>query len=191
MTVWARVCGFRLPAILALAVLLGVPGSASAADPSPDGTTAMFEGVPIDLAEGWGEAHACVVWEAAGIVECFRTEAAMDARVSELQSEGAVSAQRGFSSLSTSCSSYLRLYEWTYYSGDVLYILDRGVVINLSSYGFGNRTSSFKVGACASYFYDYPNLGGALYPTSYTEAWDQSNFMLSGWNDRVSSVILG
>ena len=88
---------------------------------------------------------------------------------------------------STQCSSYLKMYDGTWYSGSVLYLRSKYQWHNLVNYGFNQRTTSFKVGACSTYFADYSNGGGAWYPTWATQAYDQSPTMISGWNNDVST----
>jgi hypothetical protein len=46
---------------------------------------ADFEGRKIDLARNWDKAQACLVWRQGGVVECFRTDAALEARERELE----------------------------------------------------------------------------------------------------------
>lgn len=148
---------------------------------------ALFEEQLIDLSEGWGEAQACVVWDGDHLVECFRTEAELvervvtSARAEQAEPVGA----------SSTCSSSLKLYDGPSYPGAALYLYQRTTWINLSDYGWANRTSSFKVGACLSYLADFVNGGGDWYPTSHTQAYDQSSSMISGWDNRVSSVYIG
>ena len=89
-----------------------------------------------------------------------------------------------------SCASSVRLYDGTSYTGTSVAYATRGVWLNLSSVGFDNRTSSFRIGACSSYFADDPGGGGSWYPTSSTQAGAQSASMVSGWNNRVSSIYL-
>ncbi len=72
----------------------------------------------------------------------------------------------------------------------MLYLRDRFQWINLSPFGWNQRTSSYKVGPCASYFADYANGGGAWYPTYLTEAYDRAPSMISGWDNDVSSVYI-
>ncbi len=117
----------------------------------------------------------------------------MDRRIAELENEyvKAEASQRIRRVASSTCSSFLRLYDLTAYRSPVLYLRDRYQWLNLSSYGFNNRTSSYKVGACNSVFADYSNGGGALYPTNLTQAYDQASSMNSGWNNDVSSVYIG
>jgi hypothetical protein len=92
--------------------------------------------------------------------------------------------------LAADCSSSLRLYTASSYTGNVLLILARSVWLNLSAYSFSNVTSSFKVGACSSYLADYNDGGGAWYPIERSAAWEVEPTMYAGWNDRISSVYL-
>ena len=126
------------------------------------------------------------------VPECFDTEAEMDRRIDQLESRLAT-ASVGASSAATassgsSCASYLRLYDGTWYTGAVLYLRGRWQWFNLADYGFDQRTSSYRIGACSARFADWANGGGAWYPTSLTEAYDQASTMLSGWDNDVSSV---
>ncbi len=166
--------------------------SAQAAKGAGTGESAIFEGVEIDLTDGWGEATACLIWEEIGVSECFRTEAQMDARIADLEAALAAPGLSGGGMVAASsvCAGYLRLYDGTSYSGAVLYLRDRFQWLNLSNWGFDQRTSSFKIGPCSSYFADWSNGGGDWYPTSHTQAFDQSPSMISGWNNDVSSVYI-
>jgi hypothetical protein len=130
-----------------------------------------------------GGEEACLVWQTQGLFECFASEKELDDRLLALGQEKSGSLAR-----LANCSTGLRLYDGTGYSGSVLVVLDRSVWINLSIYGFDNLTSSYKVGACSSYFAENSSGGGSWYPTSATEAWDQASSMLAGWSNRVSSV---
>lgn len=93
------------------------------------------------------------------------------------------------SSALAACSTTLRLYDGTGYATPVLSLSSRGVWTNLSSYGFDNRTSSYRVGACAAFFAENASGGGSWYPGS-TAAGAQSSSMVSGWDNRVSSIYL-
>jgi len=168
----------------------------SALEPSEDGSAvnAVFEGQPIDLTQDWGEAQACLYWpEATNLVECFRSEAEMDRRLGELRAEQnpvAVKLSFGGAAAASTCSGYVRLYDGTGYGTPVLYLAGRFQWINLSPFGWDQRTSSYKIGPCSAYFADYTNGGGAWYPTSLTQAYDQASSMISGWNNDVSSVYI-
>lgn len=173
----------RLLAASAVAVVGVVPAAhATAADVrngrSPDAAIASFDGGWIDLTKGWGKATAC---SSDGLsTVCFRTEAEMD-RTMDSTLSGPVTL--------ASCSSSLRLYRSTGFAGGVLSLTTRNTAINLSAYGFDNDTSSYRVGACSSYFYDGANASDSLYPGS-TGAGVSASSMLSGWDNRISSVYI-
>ena len=190
-----RRCGrawrvLRLVAVAVLGVIVAFPAGASAKQLAESDSTApvVFEGEVIDLAAGWGDAEACLIWSDVGVAECFRDEAAMDARIADLEKQLGLSG--GAARRSSQCSGYLRLYDGYYHTGQVLYMRDRLQWINLSAYGFSNRTSSFKIGPCSSYLADYNWGGGSWYSTSATQTWDVVYVMASGWNNRVSSVYI-
>ncbi len=195
----ARVTHFSSWSLMALLVAISAisstPGGLAEGLSRTDGATAVFEGEVINLAAGWGEANACLIWQDVGVSECFRTEREMDDRIAELETRGAASASAigggGVVTAGLTCSGYLRLYDGTWYGSPVLYLRDRFQWLNLSVYGFNQKTSSYKVGPCYSYFADYANGGGAWYPTYLTEAYDLSPTMISGWNNDVSSVYIG
>lgn len=181
-----------LSALVAMVLVVGSTTAPVTASTRPtdagDPTRAVFDGDVIDLSLDWGAATACV--ELTTIVECFRTESALLAAHPRLVASSATvtSAPQPVATSST-CSSSLRLYRSTSYSGGVLYLTTRLVTFNLSSYGFDDDTSSYVVGACSASFYSAANLGGSLYPGS-TVAFASSASMLTGWNDVVSSVII-
>ncbi len=174
--------------VLAVIVAVGalVPSAEPTTAETPMPGLARFEGRIIDLAEDWDDAQACVVWDQEHLAECFRSEAELIEHLSS-STEGGDGQTLGV--LST-CASSLKLYDGLGFSGSALYLHQRTTWINLSDYGWANRTSSYKVGACSSYFADLANGGGDWYPTSYTQAYDQATSMISGWNNRISSVYL-
>jgi len=175
-----------------LALATGATDAARAEQPAastePVGQVAVFEGSTIDLSRGWGDTHACAI-SRDRVAECFRTEAELEARLAALVSPTQETSDKSLTT-TTTCSSALRLYDGTGYGGDVLYLWSRGWWINLWDVGFANRTSSYKIGACSSYFADYSGGRGDWYPTSLTSAYLWSSSMLSGWDNRVSSVYL-
>jgi hypothetical protein len=181
-------------AIIAIATGMSIaatpPVGAQQSEPSDShATPAILDGEIFDLAQSWGEARACVVWASDEIVECFSTEAELVAQTTKGKEHGPPDAESPARASST-CSSPLKLYDGTAYTGSALYLYSRTTWLNLSTYGFANRPSSYKVGACNTYFADDPNGGGSWYPTSLTEAWDLASSMNSGWNNRVSSVFI-
>ncbi len=170
--------------------LVASPSSVGASDADP--TQARFEGRSIDLSRDWEEATACV--ELPDVVDCFRTEEQLLEAYPHLGRTPAPAAQdstagSGAQGFAASCSSSLRLYRGTSYSGSALYLTSRLTYHNLSSYGFDNDTSSYKVGACSASFFAGSNGGGSTYPGS-TSANSQSTSMVSGWNNVVSSVFI-
>lgn len=170
----------RLLSRVLTAVLWAVvpAASAHAGNTDPPAVYGDFEGQQINLSEGWGEAHACVI--APDGTRCYRTEAELDT------AEGGI--EPGGMAPMAACSSKLRLYDGTSYTGDVLELQVRYVVHNLSAYGFNNVTSSYKVGGCSSEFYDTTG-GSTIYPGN-TSAWAQASSMQSGWNNSVGSVYI-
>ena len=191
-----RFTSWSLMALLVVVSAISTTPGVQAEDLSPtDGVTALFEGEVINLAEGWGEAKACLIWQDVGVSECFRTEREMDLRIAELETQNLGNASAigggGVVTAGSTCSGYLRLYDRTWYGSPVLYLRDRFQWLNLSGYGFNQKTSSYKVGPCYSYFADYANGGGSWYPTYLTQAYDLSPSMISGWNNDVSSVYIG
>lgn len=172
---------------LAAFVLVGVltltpmPALAEPSSQAPDARgLATFEGRRIDLAQGWGEARACLVWRAAGTVECFRSADALSRREADLQSSAVTAA-------AYSCSSPLRLYEHSWYGGRQLSFWDPGYWQNLGDYGFNDRLSSYKIGSCYAHLAEHAWGGGWWYPGN-TSPWHWEPVMWSGWNDRVSSI---
>ncbi|MDX2343690.1 MAG: hypothetical protein QNL26_07545 [Acidimicrobiia bacterium] len=184
---------------LAMFIVMAAPVSVSASEnertPAAEPTAALFEGAIIDMSTDWEGAGACLVWpEAVDTPECFRTEAEMDKRIAELERQLAQadtdsrqtvgSATMGV----TNCSSSVRLYDGTSYTGSALYLRGRQVWYNLVDSNFNQKTSSFKIGACSAYFTDLAGGTGDWYPTSQTQAYDVATSMTSRWNNDVSSV---
>ena len=173
-----------LAVVGAVAVLMVVAtGSALASSNSesePRPRLALFEGKLIDLSSGWGEATACVVFDADRLAECFRDTASLHARETALGTDVSILA---------SCSTPLRLFANTGYGGTELDIYTRGTWLNLSTWGFDNQLSSYQVGACSTHLAENANGGGSWYPGN-TSAGAQASSMLSGWDNRVSSVYL-
>lgn len=184
----------RTPLVVVL-VLAALPAAHASAiesvTPAPTTETAPwvaeYEGDEIDLRFGWETARACAT---DGVTTtCYDTEAEMTAALGSVAAAtpDAAAPQGSSGLLRASCSSYLRLYTGTNYTGSVLALTTRLWVLNLSDYGFNNVTSSYKVGGCSSTFYDLSNAGAPIYGGG-TGAWAQSATMNSGWDNRVSSV---
>jgi hypothetical protein len=177
---------------ICVAALASLPVSAASA--ADDEGEASFDGETIDLDDGsWDGARACAV--VADGVECFATEAEMNAWLAggavAASPEGQTLPRGAFAQVATmalSCSSTLRLYEHGGFTGRILYFSSRGQWFNLGDYGFANRTSSFRVGACTSYLADYNNGGGGWYPGS--GAYASVSVMPGYWNDRINSIYI-
>jgi len=172
-------------AFIALVAILITAGPASSAE-AADGVQATFEGRTIDLANGWGPARACATIDEH--TECFRNEAAMDRWITSEGDAAAQQSEDGVGALA-SCSSSLRLYDGTSYTGQILYLSTRSLWINLSGYGFDNLTSSYRIGACGAYLAENASGGGSWYPGN-TSAGASASSMVTGWNNRVSSVYI-
>ncbi|MFI5035003.1 MAG: hypothetical protein ACHQFZ_02220 [Acidimicrobiales bacterium] len=98
-------------------------------------------------------------------------------------------AEAGSSSPMTNCSSKLDLFANVSYGGSELMLNSQGNWINLSSYGFSNIVSSFKVGACSITMTDAANGLGNVYPGP-TSPGSLVPWIGSAWNDRVQSVFI-
>jgi len=181
---------YRLAVVLTAVAVAGTGASglveATPSDRAGGPSKAVFEGAVIDLADGWGSAGACA--ELGKSVECFRTESELLAAHHELVADLAFGVDSGVVA-AAACSSSLRLYRSTGYGGSALYLTTRSVVQNLSSFGFDNDTSSYRVGACSAAFYSGANLSGSQYPGS-TSANASASSMVGGWDNVVSSVII-
>lgn len=177
-----------LAAVISVIALVVCALPAIAREEPDAGVLASFEGGLINLETGWGDAMACVVWGSERGVECFRSETDLVAHIESIELDLVL---EGLAPLASQCSTSLKLYDGTSYAGAALYLYQRTTWINLSNHGWSNRTSSFKVGACSSIFADGSNGSGDRYPLSLTEANDVAIAMLSGWNNKVSSVYIG
>ena len=120
------------------------------------------------------------MFDADRLAECFRDTASLHARETALGTDVSILA---------SCSTPLRLFANTGYGGTELDMVVNGTWLNLSTWGFDNQLSSYQVGACSTHLAENANGGGSWYPGS-TSAGAQASSMLSGWDNRVSSVYL-
>lgn len=109
-------------AVTLLAAVL-VPSSAVAAG-SPAGPIATYNGAQIDLSQGWGTAQACLV--ADGEVECFANRSGLLARENQLATQTSAPGGAFAGTVTTTCSSPLRLYADAGYGGRELDFYDRG-----------------------------------------------------------------
>lgn len=191
-------------ALLIVAIEAGATAAGTPENDAPEQTAdpieiASFRGTLIPMDEVWVVAEACLVWpEKLPRPECFDSEQDMGRRIRELERETGVSdglamqrsQQAGAVASASQCSDWLRLYDGASYSGQTLYVRIRLQWLNLSSYGFNQKTSSYKIGPCSAYFADWSNGGGDWYPTSLTQAFDQAASMVSGWDNDVSSIYI-
>jgi hypothetical protein len=179
---------FSLTGVVIALVVLSVPDAGvadRAVTASASGSIALFEGRQIDLAQGWGDARACVVARSGGVVECFADQAGLLAREAQLGARNVAPAAVA----SASCATPLRLYADTGYGGRELDFYDRGFWQNLSDWSFGNQLSSYRVGGCGVSLADGANGGGSSYPGN-TSAGHAEPAMSSGWDNRVSSIFI-
>jgi hypothetical protein len=149
------------------------------------GTPALFEGRWIDISTDWGPAAACDVQP--DVIRCYRSEQEMDAALGTAPAPDVDAA--ALDAAASLCASSLRLYDGASFGGSVLQLSTRGVYLNLSTYGFDNVTSSYKVGACDSEFYTGASGSGLAYPGD-TSAGAQAATMVFGWTNTVSSVYI-
>jgi hypothetical protein len=174
--------------------ILPVHGAAasSAAEPTPpDPSIATYGGQTLNLSESWGTAKACLSTDTE--TTCFASERELDKYVASkglLTTTGKASGMSsGMAALTSYCASSVKLYASASYTGQLFEVIDRQTVIDLGAYGFGNVTSSYRIGACAAYFWDGVG-GGAVYPgNTNVGVWSPS--MVAGWDNRVSSLVLG
>ena len=132
-------------------------------------------------AHSWNGGQACWVTTDAG-TSCYPTEAAMDVAIAATVAELPVDQE----SIQSTCSTVLKLYDGTGYNPAVLALGTRGTWINLGSYGFAARTSSYIVGSCNAAFKD---ANSTVYP-GYTGAGAAAPNMTSGWDNRITSVYI-
>jgi hypothetical protein len=123
------------------------------------------------------DAQACLVL--GGILECFPDRASLAAREAQLAPALPTAA----------CSTPLKLFANSGYGGRELDLYDRGFWQNLSAWSFDNQLSSYKVGACGVYLAENANGGGSWYPGNTSPNHAEPS-MLSGWDNRVSSVYI-
>jgi hypothetical protein len=86
------------------------------------------------------------------------------------------------------CGSSLRLYDGASYTGSVLSVAIRWSVLSLYRYGFDNRTSSFRVGACGVDFFSGSSGSGSVY-SGPTWAGGSAGW-LGSWDNIISSLYI-
>lgn len=161
----------------ALAAIVAPTARVNATD-DPGGSLAWFEGRIIDLSESWEEATACGVLATGN--RCFRTAEELYEYV------GAPSSDLVDLNPLASCSTVLYLWDGSGQSGAVLALNTRQTYIDLVTYSFASRTSSYQIGNCSATFWDS---SWATYPGN-TSAGASASSMVSVWNNRVSIVYI-
>ncbi len=179
--------------VLAVSASLGTGISTTHAAPVSSGKgNATFEGRQIDLSKGWGAAKACLVTNAG--VDCFSSEAAMDAAIDSADAvQASLATDIATASVAVqplalgTCGTSLRLYDGTSFTGTLVAVSSAGTYINLANFGFDNKTSSFKIGACYTDLFSGASGGGSIYPGN-TSAGASAATMIAGWANTISSV---
>jgi hypothetical protein len=176
-----RVLCLLVTAVSLVALWAGAASATSSSRWRPAATrsVALFEDRWIDLRVNWGQATSCLIYPGR-TPECFRTTAEAQARATSL---------RGSASPDLSCSTPLTLHAGTYQGGATLLVYVRGLWVNLSTYSFDNRTSSFTVGACAVELAAQSGGSGNHYPRCLY-AGCVEDVMAAGWDNVISSVYL-
>jgi hypothetical protein len=162
----------RLTTIVFLALLVAAAAAASVPARGPSSFKVQGAGVQVT-----GDTQACLVLR--GITECFPDRAGLAAREAEL----------ALALPAASCSTPLKLFADSGYGGRELDFYDRGFWQNLSAWSFDNQLSSYKVGACGVHLAENANGGGSWYPGN-TSANHSEPSMLSGWDNRISSIYI-
>ena len=121
-----------------------------------------------------------------GITACNVTPSSTTCYPSEKEMDFAIAADaanRGPALPAGTCSVGVRLYDGTSYGGSVVNITTTGSDVALSSLGFANRGSSYKIGSCSASL----KRGSSVYPGA-TGAGASSTSMLSGWDNAITIV---
>lgn len=173
-----RIFAILVGLIAVSTLIVTASGPVQAAPPHGDIQMATFEGQTFDMADGWGSASAHPEIRAChinnGTATCYRSESQMN---------DATAGPTPYAS----CASSLRLYDGTSQTGAVINLTTRLTTLSLSTYGFDNRTSSYRVGGCSSNFYS--GILSGLYGGN-TSANASASTMLTGWDNAVSSVYI-
>jgi hypothetical protein len=174
----------KLPITLAIGVaLITMMGSAPIAGASPNaGSDAFYNGGIINLSDGWDGAAVCAVTTSG--MFCFSSESEYQTWIASSSAAADVDPRPD-----VNCSSALELFSGTNYGGTELSLLDEGVWLNLSTYGFGAKTNSYKVGACQVSMTSAANGGGTVYPGPMSAGTDAPS-MESGWSNRMESAYI-
>jgi hypothetical protein len=159
-------------AAIAVVAMFIPANDAHAATPPAGGVKASYNGRTLDLSKSWEDARACNV--TANGTTCYATEAAMDAAVASSPPSRVAAG---------TCSTALRLYDGTSFTGQALNVYATQTTVALSGLGFASRTSSYRIGACSATL----RAGSSVYPGT-TAPNVSSGSMLAGWNNTITSV---
>ena len=138
--------------------------------------------VPPDPAAQHASHDAQACWVTTTTLSCYPSEAAMDTAIAAAQPSLTVLP----AGVLSTCPTVLKLYDGTGYNPAVLALGTRGTWINLNSYGFAWRTSSYIIGSCSVTFTDS---GFITYP-GYTGPGAAAPAMSSGWDNRIAFVYI-
>jgi hypothetical protein len=180
----------KVTALATSVVVLGVLGGTQLASGAGSGAglggaIASYNGGTINLSQGWGTAAVCAV-TAAG-TSCFSSQSDYQTWLSSRVQAASPALDAAGPDVSINCATGFDLYQNIDYGGGELVIFDQAAWINLSTYGFSDELSSYKVGACSVAMTDAPNGGGDVYPGATSPGSDVS-WIGAAWNDRVQSV---
>jgi hypothetical protein len=153
-------------AAIAVVAMFIPANDAHAATPPAGGVKASYNGRTLDLSKSWEDARACNV--TANGTTCYATEAAMDAAVASSPPSRVAAG---------TCSTALRLYDGTSFTGQALNVYATQTTVALSGLGFASRTSSYRIGACSATL----RAGSSVYPGT-TAPNVSSGSMLAGCN---------
>lgn len=136
--------------------------------------------------------HVCIgLYEQLGVNSMRRTVVVICSVLSLVSLSAGMASARvgGKMAPALTCSTPLTLYDLANRSGSSVQVFTRGLWINLSTVSFDNKTSSFKVGACAVDLAPQTNGSGNHYPECLYAGCIE-NTMLPGWDNTISSVYL-
>jgi hypothetical protein len=172
----------------AVAGVLLVPAATSTAalgataDPS---VIATFDGHTINLADGWGTAHACVVL-GSGSVQCYDTETDMRDALAASAVQTSVHSATSPSVTCSNPSTLVTLYASTNFGGNSLSFVSTAGWTNLAPYGFDNKMESWvNQTACNSAVADGTLGSGAQLTLA---ARSSAATVGTSWKDRASSI---
>jgi hypothetical protein len=154
----------------ALVAALSIAGLASEVIAAPG----EFSAAAASPASGPSAGGACMV-DPTGTVRCFTSVEGLKAAEAQLPAQPA-----------SSC--FLQLFSGANFSGSELDLYATGFWVNLSSYGFADRTVSFSNGPCQSYLAKGVNGGTPWYSNS--GPWVAVANLGLYWNDTIQSVYI-